>query len=265
MEEEAGRRAGERPVTSRTSVSPLLPPLNPLASRARPHTSPWPVPRLVGAVKACGRRPVRTVSQVTLTMRKLSQVSDSSSSKDEVCDGATQDQLRARSLPKGPRHCQGPTTNTSSSSRREGTTTAHVEDTAIKPASHQVTRHSSSCSLASQPSSPTHFSSSSSSSTSWLPLTPSRTPHHHQTLQQKAPPLPTPPASSATSLCVSPPVSPLSRPTKVRGKGERSLGKGIFFIFFFLLNLLLLPFYLPFFLLLYLFIFFICAYFLFAI
>ena len=60
-----------------------------------------------GSSDVCGRRPVRTVSQVTLTMRKLSQVSDSSSSKDEVCEAVPQDQLRARrarSVPKGPRH-----------------------------------------------------------------------------------------------------------------------------------------------------------------
>lgn len=59
-----------------------------------------------GSSDVCGRRPVRTVSQVTLTMRKLSQVSDSSSSKDEVCDVPPQETVRgrrARSLPKGPR------------------------------------------------------------------------------------------------------------------------------------------------------------------
>lgn len=59
-----------------------------------------------GSSDMCGRRPVRTVSQVTLTMRKLSHVSDSSSSKDEVCDAPQQDNVRgrrARSLPKGPK------------------------------------------------------------------------------------------------------------------------------------------------------------------
>lgn len=169
-----------------------------------------------GSSDMCGRRPVRTVSQVTLTMRKLSQVSDSSSSKDEVCDAPPQDNARgkrARSLPKSPKF--SPT----SCGRREGVVSGqgHVEDTAIKPASHQVTRHSSSCSLASGPSSPTHYSSS--SPTTWVPLHSAR---HQQHLQQQAPP----PSSSATlpaqptSQKTSPPQSPNSRSAK-GGVGRR--------------------------------------------
>ncbi|MPD00056.1 hypothetical protein E2C01_095504 [Portunus trituberculatus] len=97
----------------------------------------------------------------------------------------------------------------SSSGRRDSTSgSTHVEDTAIKPASHQVTRHSSSCSLASGPSSPTHYSSS--SSTSWVPLNPAR---QQQQLQQQAPP-----PSSSTSQQASPhPSPPPARPAKVRG------------------------------------------------
>lgn len=49
------------------------------------------------------------------------------------------------------------------SSKREGSR-GWDEITGIKPASHQLTRHSSSCSLASGPSSPTHQINSSSHS-----------------------------------------------------------------------------------------------------
>ncbi|XP_069156721.1 uncharacterized protein [Procambarus clarkii] len=112
-----------------------------------------------------GRRPVRTVSQITLTLRKLSQVSDSSSSKDDLNEPHQEPQAlsrRSRSLPKSPahtpRHC------------RKAGSTGWEEITGIKPASHQLTRHSSSCSLASGPSSPTHYNSP---STSW---------QHHNTI-----------------------------------------------------------------------------------
>lgn len=162
-----------------------------------------------GSSDVCGRRPVRTVSQVTLTMRKLSQVSDSSSSKDEVSEPPSQDQLkarRARSLPKGPKHPPV------SSGRRDSVSgSTHVEDTAIKPASHQVTRHSSSCSLASGPSSPTHYSSS--SSTSWVPLNPAR---QQQQLQQQAPP-----PSSSMSQQASPHPSPPPARSAKGGVGRR--------------------------------------------
>ncbi|XP_071534113.1 uncharacterized protein [Panulirus ornatus] len=109
-----------------------------------------------------GRRPVRTVSQITLTLRKLSQVSDSSSSKDDMNDSHQEQQQarsrRSRSVPKSP-------AQVTRGSKKEGS--GWEEITGIKPASHQLTRHSSSCSLASGPSSPTHHSTSSSSS--WLP------------------------------------------------------------------------------------------------
>lgn len=60
-----------------------------------------------GSSDICGRRPVRTVSQITLTLRKLSQVSDSSSSKDDMNDPHLEQQTRARrsrSVPKSPAH-----------------------------------------------------------------------------------------------------------------------------------------------------------------
>lgn len=112
-----------------------------------------------GSSDICGRRPVRTVSQITLTLRKLSQVSDSSSSKDDMNDPHLEQQTRARrsrSVPKSPAH-------SARSSKREGSR-GWDEITGIKPASHQLTRHSSSCSLASGPSSPTHQINSSSHS-----------------------------------------------------------------------------------------------------
>ncbi|KAG7168206.1 Inactive serine/threonine-protein kinase TEX14-like, partial [Homarus americanus] len=107
-----------------------------------------------------GRRPVRTVSQITLTLRKLSQVSDSSSSKDDMNEPQQEQQARtrrSRSAPKSPAH--------SARSSKKEVNSGWEEITGIKPASHQLTRHSSSCSLASGPSSPTHYSGS--SSTSW--------------------------------------------------------------------------------------------------
>ncbi|KAK8742543.1 hypothetical protein OTU49_001943 [Cherax quadricarinatus] len=105
-----------------------------------------------------GRRPVRTVSQITLTLRKLSHVSDSSSSKDDMNEPQQEQHTfsaRSRSLPKSPMH--------TTSCKKDGSN-GWEEITGIKPASHQLTRHSSSCSLASGPSSPTHYNSSSSNS-----------------------------------------------------------------------------------------------------
>ncbi|XP_076045534.1 uncharacterized protein LOC143027818 isoform X2 [Oratosquilla oratoria] len=98
-----------------------------------------------------GRKPKRTISQITLTMRKLSLTSDSSSSRDDLTDvastkgGPQEDKnSRTRSSPKSP--------GRSARSDVRG----WEESTAIKPASHQVTRHASSCSLASGSSSPSH-------------------------------------------------------------------------------------------------------------
>lgn len=109
-----------------------------------------------------GRRPVRTVSQITLTLRKLSQVSDSSSSKDDLNEPQSEQQTRtrrSRSVPKSP-------VQTARSSKKEGGR-GWDEITGIKPASHQLTRHSSSCSLASGPSSPIHHGAGSSNT--WSP------------------------------------------------------------------------------------------------
>ncbi|KAK7084058.1 hypothetical protein SK128_012904 [Halocaridina rubra] len=109
-----------------------------------------------------GKKPVRTVSQITLTLRKLSQVSDSSSSKDDLDEPQQEQQprtRRSRSVPKSPVQ----TVRSSKKERGHG----WDEITGIKPASHQLTRHSSSCSLASGPSSPIHQSSVSSST--WSP------------------------------------------------------------------------------------------------
>ncbi|XP_068214459.1 uncharacterized protein [Palaemon carinicauda] len=112
-----------------------------------------------------GRRPVRTVSQITLTLRKLSQVSDSSSSKDDLDDPQIDQQSRtrrSRSVPKSPVQ-----TVSSRNNRKESVGRGWDEITGIKPASHQLTRHSSSCSLASGPSSPVHHGAGSSNT--WSP------------------------------------------------------------------------------------------------
>lgn len=112
-----------------------------------------------------GRRPVRTVSQITLTLRKLSQVSDSSSSKDDLDDPQIEQQSRtrrSRSVPKSPVQ-----TASSRNNRKDSGGRGWDEITGIKPASHQLTRHSSSCSLASGPSSPVHHAAGSSNT--WSP------------------------------------------------------------------------------------------------
>lgn len=110
-----------------------------------------------------GRKPVRTVSQITLTLRKLSQVSDSSSSKDDLNEPPPEQQSRtrrSRSVPKSP-------VQTASRSSKKEKGRGWDEITGIKPASHQLTRHSSSCSLASGPSSPSHRGAGSSNT--WSP------------------------------------------------------------------------------------------------
>ncbi|KAA0202442.1 hypothetical protein HAZT_HAZT001399 [Hyalella azteca] len=97
------------------------------------------------------RRPQRTISQVTLTFKKLSTTdSSSSSSRDELEEAVkgdnrrdTQHYRRSTSLTKNQQQAKSP---------------RHWDEvTAIKPASHQLTRHSSSCSLSSGgPPSPVH-------------------------------------------------------------------------------------------------------------
>ncbi|KAF2358352.1 Serine-threonine/tyrosine-protein kinase catalytic domain [Trinorchestia longiramus] len=100
------------------------------------------------------RKPQRTISQVTLTFKKLSTAdSSSSSSRDELEEAnkgdpssgaeSAQRYRRSKSLPKSPHNSKSPRN--------------WEEVTGIKPASHQLTRHSSSCSLSSGgPPSPVH-------------------------------------------------------------------------------------------------------------
>lgn len=113
----AGRRGSSSDILQRTEIVRRGISLTNISVAAAASPNTIGVPRTASHISLAsasssassdmsGRRPVRTVSQVTLTMRKLSQVSDSSSSKDEVCDAAPQDNMRgrrARSLPKGPR------------------------------------------------------------------------------------------------------------------------------------------------------------------
>ncbi|RXG69962.1 Inactive serine/threonine-protein kinase TEX14 [Armadillidium vulgare] len=122
----------------------------------------------------CGKRPPqRTISQVTLTMRKLSLSSSSASSvnsSDSLVKAKGKDEKvrdlgssKADSLlSEGKKFSVTKTFSESKKvpDRREMKKKDYCNEiVGIKPASHQLTRHSSSCSLASGPPSPGHTTS----------------------------------------------------------------------------------------------------------